>query len=97
MSGLSSLVSHRNGAISLLQLSFSKFGCFSRVWFSSGAVKTSKRDDSASHQAFGVSGEFVFFIFLLRFQIYFKINSSFSCIVYSRILIRSVKIQFLEL
>ncbi|ESQ42863.1 hypothetical protein EUTSA_v100126140mg, partial [Eutrema salsugineum] len=46
MSGFSSLFSYRNGAISLLRLSSSKFGCFSRVRFSSGAVKHSKRDVS---------------------------------------------------
>lgn len=44
MSGFSSLISYRNGAISLLRLSFSKFGCFSRVGISCGAVKHSKRD-----------------------------------------------------
>lgn len=100
MSGFSSLISHRNGPISLLRLSFSKFGCFSRVGFSCGAVKHSKRDDSASHQACGVSGEFLFFIWLLHILIAFPelfySNSSCACIGYGMILIRGLKIQVLE-
>lgn len=66
MSAFSSFFSYRNGAISLLRLGSPKFECFSRVKFSCGAVKQSKRDDYASHEAFGVSGEFVLWeIFLI--------------------------------
>lgn len=59
MSGCSSLFSHKNEAISLLRLGSSILGCFSRVGFSSGVVKQSKRDDYASHEPFGVTGEFL--------------------------------------
>ncbi|KAG2299471.1 hypothetical protein Bca52824_035943 [Brassica carinata] len=40
---------------SLLRLGSSILGCFSRVGFSSGVVKQSKRDDYASHEPFGVT------------------------------------------
>ncbi|KAG2299480.1 hypothetical protein Bca52824_035952 [Brassica carinata] len=57
MSGFLSLISNKNRAISLSRLGSSKLGCFSRVLFSSaGVVKQSKRDDYASHDAFGVTG-----------------------------------------
>lgn len=85
MSGFSSLISYRNGAISLLRLSFSKFRCFSRVRFSCGAVKQSIRDDYASHEPFGVSGEFLFFIWLLHILIAFPelFQNQFNLYMYS--------------
>ncbi|KAG2299474.1 hypothetical protein Bca52824_035946 [Brassica carinata] len=55
MSGCSSLFSHKTKQ-SLLRLGSSILGCFSRVGFSSGVVKQSKRDDYASHEPFGVTG-----------------------------------------